>query len=193
MSEKPGKDKLLFDFTSCVDVDSWNEVSDTVREPGMSKAVLSLQITQLFQRAVMFAMINPQPNGAGFAGVKTSLPESAKMHAGQSTGLKLRVRGQGQLSYWKVVMTNRDLVNSFRGYDYEQKFQLQNMSDRDFEFVHLPFSDFGAFKWGKKVEDAPPLDLKRIGTFGFQTFGGVYDDFKQHGTGSLEIDYVSFY
>ena len=192
--KKPDKSTVLFDFTKCssADISAWSEVSDTVREPGMSKAVLSLQRTRLFQRAVMFAMINPQPNGAGFAGVLTTIPESVASHA-ESTGLRLHVRGQGQLQHWKVVLTDRDQVGVRGGYEYEQKFQLQTMSERQFETVELPFSNFRAFKWGKEVEDAPPFDLVKTGTFGFQTFGGVYDHYKQQGTGSLEIDFVSFY
>ncbi|KAL5262452.1 hypothetical protein ACHWQZ_G007996 [Mnemiopsis leidyi] len=191
---RPTKDSVLFDFTTATqaDIDSWREVSDTVREPGMSKAVFSLQKTQLFQRAVMFAMINPQPNGAGFAGVQTAIPDCAASYS-DSTGLKLHARGQGQLKFWKVVLTDRDQMGSIRRYDYEQKFQVRGMSDRQFDVVDLPFSQFKAYKWGKELPDAPPLDLEKIGSFGLQTFGGVYDDYKQQGTGSLEVDFVSFY
>ena len=39
----------------------------------MSKAVLSLQKSKVFQRAIMFAVINPQSNGAGFARVKINV------------------------------------------------------------------------------------------------------------------------
>ena len=41
------------------------------------------------------------------------------------------------------------------------------------------------------MEDAPPLDLAKIGIFGLQTFGGVYDEFKQSGVGALEIDFIA--
>ena len=50
-----------------------------------------------------------------------------------------------------------------------------------------------AYYRGSIVEDAPPLDLEKIGTFGLQTFGGVYDEFKQSGVGSLEIDLIALY
>ena len=94
---KTNKEMTLFDFTTDKQQNHlWREISDTVREPGMSKPVFSIQKTRLFQRAVMFAMINPQPNGAGFAGVQTEMPDTAASHA-QDTGLKLLVRGQGQL------------------------------------------------------------------------------------------------
>ena len=75
--------------------------------------------------------------------------------------------------------------------------------------VHLPLTEFAAFFRGQQVEDAPPLDLTKvnpihqiscandispqIGAFGLQTFGGVYDEFKQSGVGTLEIDSISLY
>lgn len=69
--------KMLFDFTKMKALDQWVESSDTVREVGMSKASLVIQKTQVFQRAVFFTLLNPQPNGAGFAGMsirKTKFP-----------------------------------------------------------------------------------------------------------------------
>ena len=182
---------MLFDFTSAstfnqADVDNWREVSDTVRTPGMSKAVFSLQLSRVFQRAVMFAMINPQPNGAGFAGMITAMPMQAVPK--DTKGFRLRVRSQGELVYWKVVLSQKSVQ-----YDYEIKFKLQNMKDKKFEDVLLPFSDFEALFRGGLVPEAPPLDLTLVDSFGFQTFGGVYDTFKQAGTGSLEIDYVALY
>ena len=56
-----------------------------------------------------------------------------------------------------------------------------------------PIKYFQAYYRGSIVEDAPPLDLENIGTFGLQTFGGVYDEFKQSGVGSLEIDLIALY
>ena len=48
-----------------------------------------------------------------------------------------------------------------------------------------------AYYRGSLVEDAPPLDLAKVGIFGLQTFGGVYDEFKQAGVGALELDYIA--
>ena len=48
-----------------------------------------------------------------------------------------------------------------------------------------------AYFRGSVVEDAPPLDLAKVGVFGLQTFGGVYDEFKQAGVGALEIDFIA--
>jgi NADH dehydrogenase [ubiquinone] 1 alpha subcomplex assembly factor 1 len=93
---------VLFDFTSSASsVNDWQEVSDTEREVGMSKGALIEQRTQQFQRAIFFSLLNPQPNGAGFAGVvyrKKTFDLSA------SSGLKLAVRAQGENFIYKVIL-----------------------------------------------------------------------------------------
>jgi len=195
--EQQGK-KMLFDFTDPKifgeeEAASWWESSDTVRSAGMSKAVFSLQRSVRFQRAVLFAMINPQPNGAGFAGVKSNISFSEEDLKTKPQGFLLKLRGQGQLKYWKVVLTDSDQVGLPLVYTYEHKFPLNSLNNREMEEVHLPLTEFAAFFRGQQVEDAPPLDLTKIGAFGLQTFGGVYDDFKQSGVGTLEIDSISLY
>ena len=85
---------VLFDFTDpSTSLESWTESSDTVREVGMSKASFVIQQTQRYvnlknslttcqmsskyfflfryRRAIFFALLNPQPNGACFAGFRT--------------------------------------------------------------------------------------------------------------------------
>ena len=61
---------MLFDFAKMQELTGWIESSDTVRSQGMSKANLVLQKSPTFQRAIFFTLLNPQPNGAGFAGMK---------------------------------------------------------------------------------------------------------------------------
>merc|ERR1711872_584316 len=196
IKEQQGK-KMLFDFTDPKifaeeEAASWWESSDTVRSAVMSKAVFSLQRSVRFQRAVLFAMINPQPNGAGFAGVKSNISFSEEDLRTKPQGFLLKLRGQGQLQYWKVVLTNSDQLDLPLLYTYEHKFRLNSLNS-EMEEVHLSLTEFAAFFRGQQVEDAPPLDLTKIGAFGLQTFGGVYDDFKQSGVGTLEIDSISLY
>ena len=69
MPKSAFQNDFLFDFTTMSDVNDWYEVSDTVREVGKSKATLVLQKTRKFQRAIFFTLLNPQSNGACFAGV----------------------------------------------------------------------------------------------------------------------------
>merc|ERR1712172_152245 len=177
MTKDGSVEKMLFDFTDPAlfgeeQAASWWESSDTVRSAGMSKAVFSLQRSVRFQRAVLFAMINPQPNGAGFAGVKSNVNFSSEEHLqAKPQGFLLKLRGQGQLQYWKVVLTDSDQLGLPLLYSYEHKFHLHSINNGEMEEVHLPLTKFGAF--------------------GLQTFGGVYDEFKQSGVGTLEIDSVS--
>ena len=159
------------------------------RTAGMSKAVFSLQKSKLFQRAVMFAVINPQPNGAGFAGVKHNI--SLSNHEDKQ-GLKIQLRAQGDLKYWKVVLTDSEFLGLTKLYTYETKFPV-NLQTKDFQTISIPFSDFQAFYRGQVIPDAPPLDLNKIGALGLQAFGGVYDQFKQLGVGSLELDFIALY
>ena len=157
----------------------------------MSKAAFTLQKSRLFQRAVFFALLNPQPNGAGFAGIKTNLTLDLEKTV-VAEGLLLQLRAQGNLEFWKVVMTNSQFYSQTAPYNYEAKFRVAQ-DNEDFQRINIPLSDFQAYYRGALVPDAPPLQLEKIGTFGLQTFGGVYDEFKQSGVGSLEIDFIAMY
>ena len=157
----------------------------------MSKAAFTLQKSRLFQRAVFFALLNPQPNGAGFAGIKTNLSLDLNETDG-AEGLLLQLRSQGNLEFWKVVMTNSQFYGQTAPYTYEAKFRV-SQDRNDFQGIKIPFTDFQAYYRGALVPDAPPLQLEKIGTFGLQTFGGVYDEYKQSGVGSLEIDFIAMY
>ena len=63
-------------------------------------------------------------------------------------------------------------------------------TNNDFEVVVLKFEDFHQMIDGQINPNEVPLNKSDINTFGFQAFGGVYDDFKQSGPGTLEIEYV---
>ena len=157
----------------------------------MSKAAFTLQKSRLFQRAVFFALLNPQPNGAGFAGIKTNLTLDLDK-TGVAEGLLLQLGAQGNLEFWKVVMTNSEFSGQTAPYTYEAKFRV-TQDHKDFQMINIPFTDFQAYYRGALVPDAPPLKLEKIGVFGLQSFGGVYDEYKQSGVGSLEIDFIAMY
>lgn len=113
----------LFDFTDVQSVDDWREVSDTVRTVGKSKAVLTLQTSQLFQRAVFFTLLNVQPNGAGFAGVR----KMTNLDLSRFQNIEIICRGQGENSHYKISLRHRG-QNSNKDLSYEQFFtvKLQN-------------------------------------------------------------------
>ena len=117
-------EQILFDFTnasSTSTIDDWVEISDTERDVGKSKAVLVEQKTQQFQRAVFFTLLNPQPNGAGFAGVAY---RNRTFDLGAFTGLKLSVRAQGENFFYKVILRHHNEESSLQP-SYEIFFEVK--------------------------------------------------------------------
>ncbi len=178
------QDAILFDFTSNdADVSGWIESSDTVRKPGMSKAVIAIQKTQLFQRAVFFALLNPQPNGAGFAGVR----HPVRFDLSRFSSLELKVRGQGLTTHFKVVLKHHNEVGDGSP-SYEQFFT----APRDnMQTIVLPLFNFKPYWRGQPLNDTTdPLDTTNITSLGIQFYGGVYEQDKQSGPATLEIDWI---
>ncbi|KAG7311605.1 hypothetical protein JYU34_002653 [Plutella xylostella] len=175
-------EKYLFDFTRSDDVAAWTEQSDTVRDVGMSKAVIVIHQNIQYRRAIFFALLNPQVNGAGFAGVRAL----GHYDLSRYTKLQIRCRGQGLFNGFKVVMRHKDLNNE-PNYSWEQQFQAPK---DEFGVVNLAFSEFKAYYRGKKVNNSEPLDLAHISSIGLQVYGGVYQPVKQKGPATLEIDWI---
>uniref|UniRef100_A0A0K8TCY6 NADH:ubiquinone oxidoreductase intermediate-associated protein 30 domain-containing protein n=2 Tax=Lygus hesperus TaxID=30085 RepID=A0A0K8TCY6_LYGHE len=182
--------KMLWDFTQdpTPDLTKWFEESDVVREPGKSKAVLVLQKSRLFQRAVFFTMLNPQPNGAGFAGMRTLLSGPDTLNLDGYSTLQLRVRGQGQNFHYKICLHHMGM-NYEPNPTYEQTFKVPS---NEFTTINLPLASFEPYYRGRKMNETEvgPLKKSEITSFGLQIFGGVYLPEKQQGTSSLEIDWV---
>lgn len=111
----------LFDFTRMDNVNDWQEISDTVRTVGKSKATLVLQKTQVFQRAIFFTLLNPQPNGAGFAGVRTRV----NLNLTDFETIVINCRGQGKNNHYKAVLRHKGL-DSNNDLSYEQFFQVSS-------------------------------------------------------------------
>ena len=150
----------------------------------MSKAVLALQKTQVFQRAIFFSLLNPQPNGAGFAGVRTRGTWDLR----DFDEICLRCRGQGQNSHYKIVLRHKG-QESNEDIEYEQYFDAP-MSNSTFGDVALPLASFKPYFRGREIKDAEPLDRARITMFGLQIYGGVYLPIKQAGVSALEIEKI---
>ncbi|XP_011647158.1 uncharacterized protein LOC105433506 isoform X2 [Pogonomyrmex barbatus] len=185
-SNVEGYKMMLFDFTNAQSVDDWREVSDTVRTVGKSKAVLTLQTSQLFQRAVFFTLLNPQPNGACFAGVR----KATNLDLSTFKNIDIVCRGQGENSHYKICLRHRG-QNSNQDLSYEQFFTV-SMLNEEFSNVTLPLKDFKPYYRGREIPDAESLDTAAITMFEFQIYGGVYDPFlKQHGVSALEIETVA--
>jgi hypothetical protein len=167
--------------------DMWWESSDTVRRPGKSKAVFTTINTQMGQHAMLFVSLDPQPNGACFAGVKHKLTQPL----GDATGVLLRVRAKGELAYWKVVLTVKGspAPHDSNNPTYQALFRLDPTAD-EWRDVNLPFASFKAVARGKDVPSAPPFDPRAVDSVGLQAYGGVYEVEKQRGVGVLEIERI---
>ncbi|UJR26295.1 hypothetical protein I4U23_007633 [Adineta vaga] len=178
---------VLFDFTkstSCIN--DWIEISDTERDVGKSKGILVEHKSEQFQRAIFFSLLNPQPNGAGFAGIAY---RTKTFDLSSFSALKLSVRAQGESFVYKVILRHHHDESSLLP-SYEIFFELPK---NEITQQYLLFKDFEPYSRGKRLDPNTtlPLDLKEITSIGLQIFGGVYSPIKQHGTSSLEIDFIS--
>ncbi|XP_071539597.1 uncharacterized protein [Panulirus ornatus] len=181
LSTSDAGSKMLYDFRTISSLDNWRESSDTVRLPGKSKGAFVLQKTQLFQRAVMFSLLNPQPNGAAFVGFSTN----DDWDLSQYSGLEMKVRGQGDNYVYKVNLRHKGQGEG--SVSYEAFYEIPK---NEWTSVTLQFSVFKPYYRGAEVPDAEPLDPSDITSVTLQIVGGVYSDFKQSGASSLEIDYI---
>lgn len=180
-SDNRATSMMMYDFRTLPNLSNWVESSDTVREPGMSKGAFVLQKTRLFQRAVMFSMINPQPNGAGFVGFNSQDTWDLSSY----NGVQLKVRGQGDNYVYKVNFRHNGQGSGNISYEV-----FYEVPKNEWTLVTLPFAAFKPYYRGQEIPDAEPLNTSNITTVTLQIVGGVYSDFKQHGASSLEIDYM---
>ncbi|XP_061706853.1 uncharacterized protein LOC133517557 [Cydia pomonella] len=172
----------IFNFTGSDGVDGWEEQSDTVRSVGMSKAVLVNHENTEYKRVVFFALLNPQTDGSGFAGVRALKTYDDLT---EYTKLQLQCRAQGNFTSFKVVLRHKGLNNEPNN-SFEQFFDGPK---DEFAVVDLPFSGFEAYYRGQLVGNET-LDISQITSIGIQMYGGVYLPVKQYGPATLEIDWI---
>jgi len=185
--EKLGSEGVvLFNFTDpAVDMSGWTEVSDTVREPGKSKALLVLQKTQVFQRAVFFALLNPQPNGAAFAGVRHPIA----LQLFPASSITIKCRAQGSNSHFKIALKHHgQQPGPVRTPSYEYYFEAPGGDE--LQYLNFPLLEFKPYINGVLCIDCDPLDTGDITSFGIQVYGGVNEEVKQSGPEALEIDWI---
>ncbi|XP_008553447.1 uncharacterized protein LOC103575436 [Microplitis demolitor] len=180
-----GNKLSLFDFTTASNVNSWTEISDTVRTQGMSKAVLTLQKTQLFQRGIFFTLLNPQPNGAGFAGVRIPV----NWDLSEYNNIEIKCRAQGHNEHYKLVLRHKGLAAN-EDISYEQTFDV-SLTNTEFTTISLPLKNFKPYYRGREIPNGDPLDTANITMFGLQLYGGVYSPFKQYGVSALEVETIT--
>ena len=112
-------------------------------------------------------------NNGGFSSIR-SLDEERDLSA--YDGILIRVRGDGN----RYALNLRTDVR-IRAGSYRVKFDTE--ADKWLE-VFLPFAGFRATSFGVEQADAPPLDPRKIRSFGF-----LISD-KQAGPFNLEVDWI---
>ena len=126
----------MFDFTnSTSSVNDWIEISDTERDVGKSKGVFVEQKTEQFQKAIFFSLLNPQPNGAAFAGIAY---RKKSFDLSSFTGLNLSVRAQGENFVYKVILRHHNEQSSLQP-SYEIFFEVKKTSIFN-EYIFYSFS-----------------------------------------------------
>jgi len=179
-----GGQVTLFDFTDpSADLSSWVESSDTAREVGKSKGAFVLQKTQLFQRAVFFGLLNPQDSGACFVGFNRTMA----LNLSPTSSITIKSRGQGKCTSFKIALKHHGDISSLTP-SYEYFFQAP--TGDELSVLEFPLTEFLPYIRGKLQNDSEPLDTSDITSFGIQLYGGVYEDVKQSGPATLEIDWI---
>ncbi|KAH8861598.1 NADH:ubiquinone oxidoreductase complex I intermediate-associated protein 30 [Schistosoma japonicum] len=177
---------ILFDFTDPkTELDKWIEVSDTARTEGRSKATLVPQVASNYRSAIFFFLLNPQPNGACFAGVDYLLDN---WDLSQYKGISIDLHRQGEVSGFKLIFYD-NCSDIFTCPSYESFFETTGGRQQ----IELAFSTFAPYFRGFPKPDAQPLDLTKLSRFGIQAYGGVNAIRKQYGPGSIELFTVTVY
>jgi len=112
-------------------------------------------------------------NNGGFSSIR-SVPAERDLSA--YDGLLVRVRGDGK----RYALTLQTDVR-IRAGSYRIKFDTK--ADEWLE-VFIPFADFRATSFGVELPNAPPLDPRKIRSFGF-----LISD-KQAGPFALDVDWI---
>lgn len=78
------------------------EISDSVRN-GFSKASFSIQETARLRRGVLFTLLNPLPNGAGFAGYG----KRVTLDISSFNVIAIHCRNQGQYKHYEFLLRQK--------------------------------------------------------------------------------------
>jgi monofunctional biosynthetic peptidoglycan transglycosylase len=166
--EHADKMTTIFTFDTQTDVGVWPATNDGVMG-GLSDG--RSQITK--DGFLRFSGNLSLENNGGFSSIQSATVER---DLSAHEGILLRVRGDGK-RYALTIRTNIQI----RAGSYRVKFDTKK--DEWIE-IFVPFDGFRATSFGIEMPNAPPLDRKRIRSFGF-----LISD-KQVGPFTLEVDWI---
>ncbi|XP_043275069.1 uncharacterized protein [Venturia canescens] len=177
--------QTLFDFTRPgLDnaLTTWTENSDTTKTTGTSKAAFVTQKSQVFQRAVLFTLLNPKKNGAEYAAVQCD----ASFNLGEFNNICLRCRAQGANVNYKMLLRHKNLDKNSVVYG-----QVFTAPINEFGTMKLPFNAFKPYHRGQELDiESNPLDTTLITSIGLKIDKGPYLPDNQDGVAALEIDWI---
>jgi len=163
-----GKMTTVFNFDQESDAGVWPATNDGVMG-GLSEG--RCQITR--DGVLRFSGKVSLENNGGFSSIRSP---SAERDLSAYEGILIRVRGDGK----RYALNLRTDVQ-IRAGSYRVKFDTK--ADEWLE-IFLPFADFRATSFGAELPDAPPLDPRKIRSFGF-----LISD-RQAGPFTLDVDWI---
>jgi monofunctional biosynthetic peptidoglycan transglycosylase len=163
--------KTIFAFDGAGDSEQWFAVNDGVMG-GLSEG--GPEITQ--GGRLRFSGTVSLENNGGFSSIR-SAPVERDLSAYE--GVLIRIRGDGK-RYALTLRTDLQI----RAGSYRIKFETKANEWQD---VFLPFADFRATSFGTELRNAPPVNTRKIRSFGF-----IISD-KQVGPFALEVDWIKAY
>ena len=85
----------------------------------ITQFILVLQKTRQFQQGIFFVLLNPQPNGACFAGMNFD----GNFNLENYSGFEFKFKAQASdIKSWKIVLKTSDSIDRFTS--YQQDFEV---------------------------------------------------------------------
>ncbi|CAH8522294.1 unnamed protein product [Schistosoma guineensis] len=155
------------------------EVSDTFRVEGRSIAALVPHTAYNNQSAVFFYLLNPQPDGSGFAGFHHKFNN---WNLSNYTGVIIEIHTHGRNPNMKLIFYG-NCSEIHTCHSYESFFETSGEREQ----IKLPFSTFKPYFRGEPKPDSPPLDLTQLSRIGIQVYGSIVEPDKQRDKEFIEI------
>lgn len=169
---------MLIDFQTPISL--LKVVTDaTERKAGLSNATITFQNSHDDKSHILYVHLQPQPNGACFAGFKIQQPFDLSSFA------KLIITLQNlseNKSYYQLVLNTED--SQEKGYDYQKPFTLTSNTTQRITFQ---LSTFKTTRRGEPYPDAPDIDLSKITSIGIRIIGRAQQNIYQTGLYGLRL------
>ncbi|CAH0557867.1 unnamed protein product [Brassicogethes aeneus] len=162
----------------------WKEQSDTLMGEGKSKATLTLLQNGPLQRAVLFTLLDPQPDGAAFAGIR----KNVKLDLTNVNKISMNIKSRGEYRGYEFCLRDRGL-SGVRAPAYCQYFK----GPEDFETVNFAIDEFKPHFEGQILTNYTALDKANVSQLSLLTYGGVRlpKHMQQSGVAAMEINWIS--